>query len=138
MYIPRICSCPGLIALYDLCSLFSLFLDNSLTKFSQREASLEKLLGRSDRFIRCFHIFGTFLYETNLNSLASVRVQFIYFIFFFSSFIAIRSIRRNHYVRKFSRAFLSRQFFVNSSKVVPIVGVKIIKERYSLRHESLT
>lgn len=63
----------------------SLFVDNSLTKFSQREISLEKLLRRSPRrFVPRFS--GNFYYETSLNG-SRIRTSSIYtfhlFLFFF-------------------------------------------------------
>lgn len=83
------------IALYDIRVLFfffspSLFVDNSLTKFSQREISLEKLLRRfvPRRFVPRFS--GHFYYETSLNG-SRIRTSSIYTFhlsFLFLSFIA--------------------------------------------------
>lgn len=99
------------IALYDIRVLFfffspSLFVDNSLTKFSQREISLEKLLRRSPRrFVPRFS--GHFYYETSLNG-SRIRTSSIYtfhlFLFFFylSSRDTIDRRRNCFYARKFS------------------------------------
>lgn len=89
-----------MIALYDIRVLFfffspSLFVDNSLTKFSQREISLEKLLRRfvPRRFVPRFS--GHFYYETSLNG-SRIRTSSIYtfhlFLFFFTFHREIRLI----------------------------------------------